>query len=315
MDTDARKIFPIGYAAQASGLTQHVLRAWEKRYQIIKPERTSTNRRLYSLDDIRYLSLLRNATSRGHSISTLAALDKRGLMALLNQTEGHQEPVEKHRRLNADNENRLDVCIKAALRLDGDGLEKGVAEAAVELSRMAFLTQFSAPLLERIGELWTLGSVKIVHEHLVTQVTQIVLLDLLRSANLGAAEPIMIVTTPSGQLCQMGSLMVAIIAADNGWKVHYLGPNLPAEEIAAAAEITGAEAVALSISYRMEARNLERELLRLNRDLAENVRVFVGGGAAADHCDVIEALGGNWLPDLPSFAAVIGIRTHVSTLR
>ena len=64
----------IKVAARKSGLTPHVIRVWERRYDAVSPDRTDTNRRRYSDAEIERLTLLRTATHAGHSISTVAKL-------------------------------------------------------------------------------------------------------------------------------------------------------------------------------------------------------------------------------------------------
>ena len=66
--------YPIKVVSQMTGLSVHVIRAWEKRYHVVEPDRTDTNRRLYSVDDIEKLRLLNDASHLGHNIGRLANL-------------------------------------------------------------------------------------------------------------------------------------------------------------------------------------------------------------------------------------------------
>ena len=74
--------FPIKIATEKSGLTSHVIRMWEKRYEAVVPDRTETQRRLYSDEDIERLRLLRIATESGHRISDVARLPSEQLRDL-----------------------------------------------------------------------------------------------------------------------------------------------------------------------------------------------------------------------------------------
>jgi len=67
--------YSIKIAASRSGLTPHVIRVWERRYGAVEPDRTGTNRRLYSDAEIERLSLLRHAIEAGHRIGNIARLD------------------------------------------------------------------------------------------------------------------------------------------------------------------------------------------------------------------------------------------------
>src|SRR6188508_411743 len=75
----------IKFAARKSGLTPHVIRIWEKRYDAVSPDRTDTNRRLYSEAEIERLTLLRAATHAGHSIGNIARLPVEKLRELVGE--------------------------------------------------------------------------------------------------------------------------------------------------------------------------------------------------------------------------------------
>lgn len=79
---------PIRLAARPTGLTTHVIRIWEQRYQAVEPERTPSNHRLYSQRDIERLSLLRDVTRAGHSIGQMARLSNDELRALVANASG-----------------------------------------------------------------------------------------------------------------------------------------------------------------------------------------------------------------------------------
>ena len=108
--------------------------------------------------------------------------------------------------------------------------------------------------------------------------------------------PALLVTTPSSQTHELGALMAAVIAARAGWRVMYLGPMLPADEIAFAADLTRARAVALSIAYPADDTRLPAQLLRLRAQLQPGVPIFAGGAAASGYKRALERIGAV-LPD------------------
>jgi methylmalonyl-CoA mutase cobalamin-binding domain/chain len=101
--------------------------------------------------------------------------------------------------------------------------------------------------------------------------------DMLSTYRVLTPMPKMIVATPANHWHELGALIVAIIAAEAGWGVYYFGPNLPAEEIAAAAVHKNAATVALSIAYQDDERQTLREIKRLRQYVAEDVAIIVGG--------------------------------------
>ena len=71
---ETKSLYPIRYVSQRTGLTPHVIRAWEKRYNAVVPDRSAKNRRLYCEEDVERLKLLKAAKDAGHTISQLAQL-------------------------------------------------------------------------------------------------------------------------------------------------------------------------------------------------------------------------------------------------
>jgi methylmalonyl-CoA mutase cobalamin-binding subunit len=105
------------------------------------------------------------------------------------------------------------------------------------------------------------------------------------------AAPRIIVGTPAGQIHELGAIMAATAAANLGWRSIYLGPNLPAHEIAGAALRNKAAAVALSIVYPEDDPNLDRELTDLARLLPPTTRILVGGRAARAYFETLVRIG------------------------
>jgi methylmalonyl-CoA mutase cobalamin-binding subunit len=129
------------------------------------------------------------------------------------------------------------------------------------------------------------------------------------AAGLPPTAPPCIVTTPAGQLHEIGALIIAAVAGAEGWRVTYLGPNLPAEDIAAATQQQHARAVGLSIVYPPDDPHLPQELTRLRQYLAPEVALFVGGRAAPGYRETLQRLG----VVLPSGLAEF--RLHLERLR
>jgi len=89
-----------------------------------------------------------------------------------------------------------------------------------------------------------------------------------------------VVATPANEDHELGALMIAMLAAMHGWSVLYLGPNLPAEEIAYAVEDTDAELLLLSVTNLSEEASRE-EIAAIEKEVPERVKILVGGRAAS----------------------------------
>jgi DNA-binding transcriptional MerR regulator/methylmalonyl-CoA mutase cobalamin-binding subunit len=299
-----RKKYPIGYVALATGLSPHVIRVWEKRYNAVTPERTGKRRRLYSQSDIDHLNLLQAARSRGQRIGTAVELDEEDLHRMGRHenrpTDSAASTVEA-RKGYADSFELLDACFEAVRRMDASALEDDLRRAGAHLSRPSLLSGVIAPIMQRIGEEWAGGSLRIMHEHLASNVVKGFLWDMIRNAQPHPNAAVMVVTTPEGQYCEIGAMMAALTAADCGWKSVYLGPSLPAAEVAAAALYQHADAIALSVACIMRSGLLESELSLLQQTLREGVAIFVGGRAACAYRDPVAAVGGHCLESLQEF--------------
>jgi DNA-binding transcriptional MerR regulator len=226
---------PIRVVARKTGLTAHVIRVWEKRYAAVSPERTQTNRRCYADTDVERLHLLRRATLTGHSIGQIARLPTERLRALV-AADAMIPPMSPKTISSALAESTsqvlLEACFAAIAKLDSAGLEETLTRAAVIFSQPVLIEQVIVPLMHRIGDLWRDGKLRVAHEHLTSAVVRTVLGRLSRSFTPSPSAPSLVVTTPAGQLHELGALSVAATAASDGWHVTYLGPSLPAEEIA-----------------------------------------------------------------------------------
>jgi DNA-binding transcriptional MerR regulator/methylmalonyl-CoA mutase cobalamin-binding subunit len=299
---------PIRVVSRRTGLSAHVIRAWEKRYGAVEPKRTSTQRRVYSTEDLERLILLRRATVLGRSIGQIAKLPTQELKRLVEEDEvaaSKVAPAPAHREAPRSvaargGEGFLTASLDAAGRLDSVELQRVLDRASVSLSRPALMEQVIVPLLQRIGDAWREGSLRVAHEHLASAVVRSFVGSLNGAFNASSTAPAIVVTTPSGQLHEIGALLAAAAAASEGWLVTYLGPSLPADEIAGAVAQTGAGVVALSVVYPTDDPHLRTELQRLSQLVGPKVKILVGGRGGASYRSAFDAVGALYLPDYPS---------------
>jgi MerR family transcriptional regulator, light-induced transcriptional regulator len=283
-------------AARLSGLSAHVIRAWEKRYAAVAPGRSENRRRLYSSEEIARLDLLRRATEAGHAIGCVVRLSEEDLHRLLggdpvpaNVTPFRPPEAEPAATLSA--EEMLTAAYAAVAGLQADVLERLLHTALVAWGRGCMTQRLLVPLIHRIGEAWQSGELRIAHEHVASAVIRTFLGNFVRQHSENPCAPVLLVTTPAGQLHELGALLAAAAASDLGWKVTYLGPNLPPEEIAGAFLQNSAQAVALSIVYPGDDPGLPGQLLRLRQFLPPGAPVFAGGRAAPAYAAALEAAG------------------------
>ncbi len=295
----------IKVVARRTGLSAHVIRIWEKRYGAVEPERTGTNRRLYSDEQIERLSLLREITQNGHSIGHVAKLPTEKLRALAKESHGTSGHTSRALTAAPDAPTFLDECVTALKSLDGRALDDTLKRAEIELGAQGLLQRVVAPLAQRIGQLWRDGSITAAHEHFATAVIRAFLSQAAKPFAGTDGAPVLLVTTPAGQIHELGALLACAVAANMGWHVTYLGANLPAAEIAGAARQNRARAVALSLVYPEDDPRLERELTRLREALPPEVAIIVGGRAISAYQDVLDKIGATPVKDLAHLSSTL----------
>lgn len=300
----------IRVAAQRSGLSPHVIRIWEKRYGVVEPGRTDTNRRRYTDAEIERLALLRQATEAGHSIGTVASLPNERVREVL-AADRRAQPASALAQLGTDWVTRALATVR---ELDGTALEGVLQAGAVELGHQGLLCQLIAPLAGALGELWQKGELTAAHEHFASAHIKGFLSRITRPFAARDDAPRLLVTTPAGQLHELGAVMAASAATNAGWNVTYLGPNLPAAEIAGAARQSHAQAVALSVVYPADCGRLPDELRQLRRALPADVAMLIGGRAAAGYTPCLRELGVAFIHDVPGLCAELDRLRHRTPL-
>jgi len=304
--------YPIKIVARRTGLSPHVIRIWERRYGAVVPQRSQTNRRMYSEADIERFSLLRKAIDLGHGIGNIAKLPAEKLRQLiaLEGTPAREPAVAnmlaaKNSAMSSAPALRdsvhFEACLAAVRRLDALELERAIARAAVALSRPVLIDQVLVPLIHEVGELWQVGTLRVVHEHLLTAAIRSFWSTICGPQETSLSAPSMVITTPAGQFHELGAILTAATASAMGWRTTYLGPNLPAEEIAAALEYNQAQAVALSIVYPDDDPLLEHELRKLRHYLHPTIAIIVGGRAAQSYQQVLDEIGAERIGVLAEF--------------
>lgn len=281
---------PMGVVAERTGLSPDVIRVWERRYGVVEPSRDAGGNRLYTDAEVTRLELLGRAVEGGRSIGRIADLSDEAVAELVRsdaaarwRTARPPSAAEGSSGSAATGAGAAAVVERAFERtraLDAAGLEELLERAALVLGVRVFLEGVAAPLLRRVGDAWHAGVVGVAHEHMASGVTVSLLGRLRRRLPATAGAPLIAVGTPAGERHEVGALLAAATAASEGWRVLYLGPDLPGPEIASAAEAAGARAVALSVVRQ----NVNGEMAEAVRAVAEPLRgradVLLGGAGA-----------------------------------
>jgi methylmalonyl-CoA mutase cobalamin-binding domain/chain len=275
---------PIAVVAERTGLSQDLLRMWERRYGVVTPERAPNGQRLYTDTDIDRLTLIKAATHAGRSISKVATLSTEALAALVHEDEAARERRPAVQAAAPTGTPEMQDVVESALvlarALDSSALDDTLRRAASTIGVPSFIESIAAPLLRRIGDEWHAGRVTLAQEHLVSSIVHDIVAGSMRSFAARNGGPRVLVATLAGERHAIGSALVGAAAAAEGWNVLYLGPDLPANEIADAAAAAGVRVVALSIVY-VEHHHAVIEALQTLRSRLPQPIILIAGGRGA----------------------------------
>ncbi len=268
--------------SERTGLSCHVIRVWEKRYSTVQPRRSRGNQRIYSDADVVRLQRLRRLTEQGHSIGKLAHLNDEQLNQLISD-EGAQvarpTPTAERATVSQSTHEIITRALAAVQEMDLHRLESILEAAILEVGQIGLLGKVIGPLAENIGQEWRQGRLHAAHEHLATATIRTFLGKMVRPFALSPSAPLLVATTPAGQLHELGAALVAASASVLGWRVTYAGTSLPAEEISRIAQVQSARVVALSLIHPEDDPFIPQELARLRRLLPQKTALIAGGRA------------------------------------
>jgi DNA-binding transcriptional MerR regulator/methylmalonyl-CoA mutase cobalamin-binding subunit len=258
--------YSLGAVARLTGLSPHVLRAWERRYGAVKPLRTPGGTRRYRESDVARLRQLRAAVQAGHSISEVANAPAGDLERRLEMSSALPMPP-------------LAPLLEAIEQLDAPTTERLLGAQLAALGPLRFVRTVASPLLHAIGTRWEAGQLCIASEHLASSILRSLLGGALRPTSAALQAPPVLFTTLPGEAHELGSLMAAVTTADAGGHPVFVGGNLPVAEIVDAADAVGAAAVAVGVCH-LNGNNTAHALEALRAALPLRVELWVGGPAA-----------------------------------
>jgi len=283
--------YPIRAVAKITGLSLDTLRAWERRYKAVVPERSDRGRQ-YGPQHVERLLLLNQLVQKGHAIGGIAERSDEELRGLLTLQPDH---IAVAPPLQAD---ILAPVLTAIVNFDTVRASDELSRLAAVLSPRDLVYEVAIPLMREVGIRWHNGTLAIAQEHLLSQMLRTLLGNMTRLFRPSNPAIKMVLATPAGESHEFGMLSAAMLASLAGVEPVYLGPNLPAREIADAARITSAKVVALSITFVLDT--TQAELRALAAAMPEAAELWVGGAGSAS-LD-LSGLGRKtvWIKDLPA---------------
>jgi len=283
---DDSPLYTIKTVVQITGMTPATLRAWERRYNVLSPGRSNGGYRLYSVRDIATLLWLKGQVEAGVTISRAVALLERyheageepelaiSLAALKGQPAGpSSNPVRSQEALSEE-------LLAALLTYRETDAEVLLNEAFALYPIEVVAEEIIGPTLAGIGELWHDGKATIVQEHFATAFLRRRLTALFHAYDQPEFGPLAITGSAPSEWHDVGILLVSLALRRQGWRVIYLGQNVPAEHLIEEIERLRPDLVCVSATTRESATGDLRQVGEAIQQMPEpRPRLIVGGGA------------------------------------
>jgi methylmalonyl-CoA mutase cobalamin-binding subunit len=282
-DTNAVELAPRSIAAveRDTGLTKDTLRVWERRYGFPNPGRDGYGERLYPIDQVDKLRVLRRLMDAGHRPGKLIHLPMHALLLL-----GRQERLPASAapaQTAAASVTAPDVGEFLALirSRQPEVLRRSLAQALLRLGLERFVFDVAAPLARLIGEVWPRDELESFDERLSIESLQTVMRGALASISSPGAPPTVVLTTVPGEPHGLGLLMTESLLSLQGCRCLSLGVQTPLWDAVLAARAHRADVLALSFSSALNAAQVVDSLAELREMLPATIGIWAGGDSPA----------------------------------
>jgi MerR family transcriptional regulator, light-induced transcriptional regulator len=251
-------VLRIGELSRRVGVSPEVLRAWERRYGVLRPTRSEGGFRLYSTADEervrRMLALQQEGLSPAVAARTAAADDGASAASAV--------PAEALRQALAD----------ALDRFDEGAANRTFDRALAVLTLDTLLRQIVLEYLADLGERWSAGLTSVAQEHFATNVLRGRLLGLARDWGQGGG-PLALLACPPGELHDLGLICFGLALRARGWRIAFLGADTPVDTLKHTAETLHPDLVVLTATSPRRLSSIRSEL----RELGGATRLAVAG--------------------------------------
>jgi MerR family transcriptional regulator, light-induced transcriptional regulator len=259
------EVLRIGELSKRAGVSPELLRAWERRYGLLRPARSAGGLRLYSPADVERVALMQQHLAEGMAAAEAAALavrdrsDEEAARTALRPAAIRDELATA---LDAFDEPRAQAILDRLLAL-----------ATVE----TLLAEVVVPYLQELGDRWQRGDASVAQEHFASGVLRGRLLGLARGWGLGLG-PVAVLACLPGEQHDLGLIAFGLALRSQGWRIVYLGPDSPIDTVADVSRQLEPSLVVLNAVSRERVRPVLPQL----RALTRRHKLALGGAAAED---------------------------------
>lgn len=251
-----------------TGIKAHTIRMWEKRYQFLTPERTLTNIRFYSDQDLRSFLNISILNRNGFKISHIVKMKTKEINErILEITENVH-----------DFDNQIESLIVAMTDLDELKFDKILTTSILKLGLENTITQIIYPFFEKIGVLWQIGTINPGQEHFVSSLIRqklIIAIDGQHDPYAGNAK-LFLLFLPNGEFHEIGLLYSHYLIKKSGFRVVYLSQNVPFEDLIEIAQMKPPDFLFTSFTSFITEVDLKSYIYKLSAAFPDK-NIFVSG--------------------------------------
>ncbi len=248
--------FTIKDLENISGIKAHTIRIWEQRYSFISPQRSQTNIRYYSGDELKVILNIALLNRNGYKISHIDKMSGEEMKEnILSLTQAQQD-----RTINELIHHLIDLDMEAFEKVLGNHIKtKGIEYS---------ITEIIFPFLERIGVLWLTNHINPAQEHLVTNSIRQKLIVGIENVNCSIrSNKTVLLFLPEGEHHELGLLFTDYLLKSRGIKVLYVGANIPLKDVEYIAKLKKPDFLYCHLTAVAQNFSLEKFMLKMHQKL------------------------------------------------
>lgn len=279
-------MYSIGVASRLSGVPTETIRIWERRYGLPNPGRSTGGHRMYSETDVELLRAVKHLVDQGVRVGGLARMER---IHILESAFGQVEEERTKPQPANDFADLIDQGVAAARDLDTNRLSELLSRPLLNLHAAQVVRDFYLPLLREVGDLWHAGQLSIASEHLVEKQISGRIHSVLANRRAVARDaPQVICACVAGERHEVGLLAASVLLHEVGYRVLYLGADLPAEELLSVVRHARPRLVVLASAMAMPPEE-QADLVRVLHDASfDRMPIALGGLNARALADVLD---------------------------
>jgi DNA-binding transcriptional MerR regulator/methylmalonyl-CoA mutase cobalamin-binding subunit len=275
--TQAPITVSIAAVERDTGLSKDTLRVWERRYGFPQPGRDAFGERIYPLDQVDKLRVIKRLMDQGHRPGKIIGFPVEHLQQLAESTTAAPARAVE----NSDQFEDLQGFIDLVKQHKVEELRRQLSQSLLRVGLSRFVIEIVAPLNEMVGDAWTRGYFEIFEEHLYTESIQVILRNAINTipspGNAHAGRPRILLTTFPQEPHGLGVLMAEALFALEGSSCISLGVQTPIWDIVLASTAQQVDIVALSFSSSLNANHVLDGLAELRTKLPPAIEIWAGG--------------------------------------